>query len=109
MVVENRPGAGGNIGVDAVAKSAPDGHTIGLAAAGALSVNQSLYSTMPFDPQKDLAPISMLAMIPFLIVAHPSQPRDAGGGAGRREDEAGSPTAMAATARRCISPASSSR
>jgi tripartite-type tricarboxylate transporter receptor subunit TctC len=75
VVVENRPGAGGNIGVDAVAKSAPDGHTIGLAAAGALSVNQSLYPSMPFDPQKDLAPISMLAMIPFLIIANPSQPR----------------------------------
>src|SRR6185312_6008314 len=75
VVVENRPGAGGNIGVDAVAKSAPDGHTIGLAAAGALSVNQSLYASMPFDPQKDLAPISMLAMIPFLIIANPSQPR----------------------------------
>src|SRR4051812_42759937 len=74
VVVENRPGAGGNIGVDAVAKSAPDGHTIGLAAAGALSVNQSLYSSMPFDPQKDLAPISMLALIPFFLVAHPSQP-----------------------------------
>jgi tripartite-type tricarboxylate transporter receptor subunit TctC len=74
VVVENRPGAGGNIGVDAVAKSAPDGHTVGLAAAGALSVNQSLYPSMPFDPQKDLAPISMLALIPFLIVAHPSQP-----------------------------------
>jgi len=73
FVVENRPGAGGNIGVDAVAKSAPDGHTIGLAAAGALSVNQSLYPKMPFDPQKDLAPISMLAMIPFFLVAHPSQ------------------------------------
>ena len=75
VVVENRPGAGGNIGVDAVAKSAPDGHTIGLGAAGALSVNQSLYASMPFDPQKDLAPISMLAMIPFLIIANPSQPR----------------------------------
>ena len=74
VVVENRPGAGGNIGVDAVAKSAPDGYTIGLAAAGALSVNQSLYPSMPFDPQKDLAPISMLAMIPFFLVAHPSQP-----------------------------------
>jgi tripartite-type tricarboxylate transporter receptor subunit TctC len=74
LVVENRPGAGGNIGVDAVAKATPDGHTIGLAAAGALSVNQSLYASMPFDPQKDLAPISMLAMIPFLIIANPSQP-----------------------------------
>ena len=74
VVVENRPGAGGNIGVDAVAKSAPDGYTIGLAAAGALSVNPSLYPSMPFDPQKHLAPISMLAMIPFLLVAHPSAP-----------------------------------
>lgn len=73
IVVENRPGAGGNIGVDAVAKSAPDGYTIGLAAAGALSVNVSLYPKMPFDPQKDLAPVSALAMIPFLLVAHPSQ------------------------------------
>jgi tripartite-type tricarboxylate transporter receptor subunit TctC len=74
VLVENRPGAGGNIGVDAVAKSAPDGHTIGLAAAGALTVNPTLYASMPFDPQKDLAPITMLAMIPFLIVAHPEAP-----------------------------------
>jgi len=74
VVVENRPGAGGNIGVDAVAKSAPDGHTIGLAAAGALTVNPTLYASMPFDPQRDLAPISMLAMIPFLVIANPSAP-----------------------------------
>ncbi len=74
VLVENRPGAGGNIGVDAVAKAAPDGYTIGLAAAGALSVNISLYPSMPFHPEKDLAPVSMLAMIPFFLVAHPSQP-----------------------------------
>jgi tripartite-type tricarboxylate transporter receptor subunit TctC len=74
VLVENRGGAGGMIGVDAVAKSAPDGHTIGLAAAGALSSNVSLYPSMPFDPQKDLAPVSMLALIPFFLVAHPSQP-----------------------------------
>jgi tripartite-type tricarboxylate transporter receptor subunit TctC len=74
VLVENRPGAGGNIGVDAVAKAAPDGHTIGLAAAGALSSNVSLYPNMPFNPEKDLAPVSMLAMIPFFLVAHPSQP-----------------------------------
>jgi tripartite-type tricarboxylate transporter receptor subunit TctC len=74
VLVENRPGAGGMIGVDAVAKAAPDGYTIGLAAAGALSSNVSLYPTMPFDPQKDLAPITALAMIPFFLVAHPSQP-----------------------------------
>src|SRR5205823_6132239 len=74
VVVENKPGAGGNIGVDAVAKSAPDGHTIGLAAAGALTVNPTLYASMPFDPQRDLAPISLLAMIPFLVIANPSAP-----------------------------------
>jgi tripartite-type tricarboxylate transporter receptor subunit TctC len=74
VLVENRPGAGGNIGVEAVAKAAPDGYTIGLAAAGALSVNSSLYSSMPFNPEKDLAPITALAMIPFFLVAHPSQP-----------------------------------
>jgi tripartite-type tricarboxylate transporter receptor subunit TctC len=74
VVVETRAGAGGNIGVDAVAKAAPDGYTIGLAAAGALALNASLGSSMPFSVEKDLAPISMLAMIPFLLVANPSQP-----------------------------------
>ena len=73
VVVENRGGAGGMLGVDAVAKAAPDGYTIGLAAAGALSSNISLYPSMPYHPEKDLAPISMLAMIPFFLVAHPSQ------------------------------------
>ena len=74
VVVENRPGAGGMIGVDVVAKAAPDGYTIGLAAAGALSSNISLYPSMPFHPEKDLAPITPLAMIPFFLVAHPSAP-----------------------------------
>ena len=74
VLVENRPGAGGMIGVDLVAKAPPDGYTIGLAAAGALSSNISLYPSMPFHPEKDLAPVTMLAMIPFFLVAHPSQP-----------------------------------
>jgi len=74
VLVENRPGAGGNIGVDAVAKAAPDGHVIGLAAAGALAVNVSLYPSMPFNPEKDLAPITSLAMIPFFLIANPSLP-----------------------------------
>ena len=73
VVVENRPGAGGMIGVEAVAKAPPDGYTIGLAAAGALSSNISLYPSMPYHPEKDLAPVSMLAMIPFFLIAHPSQ------------------------------------
>jgi tripartite-type tricarboxylate transporter receptor subunit TctC len=74
VVVENRAGAGGMLGVDAVAKAPPDGYTIGLAAAGALSSNVSLYPSMPYNVEKDLAPVSMLAMIPFFLVAHPSQP-----------------------------------
>jgi tripartite-type tricarboxylate transporter receptor subunit TctC len=74
VLVENRPGAGGMIGVDIVAKAPPDGYTIGLAAAGALSSNIHLYPSMPFHPEKDLAPVTMLAMIPFFLVAHPSQP-----------------------------------
>jgi tripartite-type tricarboxylate transporter receptor subunit TctC len=74
VLVENRPGAGGMIGVEMVAKAPPDGYLIGLAAAGALSSNISLYPSMPYHPERDLAPISMLAMIPFFLVAHPSQP-----------------------------------
>lgn len=74
IVIENKPGAGGMLGVDQVAKAAPDGHTIGLAAAGALSSNISLYPKMPFHPEKDLAHVTPLAMIPFFLVAHPSQP-----------------------------------
>jgi len=73
IVVENRPGAGGMLGVDAVAKAEPDGYVIGLAAAGALSSNIHLYPKMPFHPEKDLAPITNLAMIPFFLVAHPAQ------------------------------------
>ena len=72
IIVENRPGAGGNIGVDAVAKAAPDGYTIGIGAAGALAVNVSLQDKPPFDPQKDLTPITMLAEIPFLLIGAPS-------------------------------------
>lgn len=74
VVLENRPGAGGNTGIDAVAKSAPDGYTIGLGAAGALAANVSLYSKMPYHPAQDLAPVSNVAFIPFLLIAHPKVP-----------------------------------
>lgn len=73
VVVDNRPGAGGNIGLTVVAKAAPgDGYTLGVGAAGALSANSSLYAQMPFDTQKDLKPVSMLAAIPFVIIGNPS-------------------------------------
>jgi len=72
IVVENKPGAGGDLGVDAVAKAAPDGYTIGIGAAGALSVNVSLKEKMPYNPQTDLTPITLLTAIPFVMVAEGS-------------------------------------
>ena len=69
IIIENRTGAGGVIAVDMVAKSAPDGHVIGIGAAGALSVNVSFNEKMPYDPVKDLSPISLLAEIPFILIA----------------------------------------
>jgi tripartite-type tricarboxylate transporter receptor subunit TctC len=70
IVIENRSGAGGNIGIAAVAQAAPDGYTLGVAAAGVLTVNPYLNrAAMPFDPQKDLAPVTLLAQIPFVLVA----------------------------------------
>jgi tripartite-type tricarboxylate transporter receptor subunit TctC len=74
VIVENRPGAGGNVGIHAVVKSAPDGYTIGLGAAGALAANVSLYPKMPYDPAKDLAPVSNVAFVPFFLVANPKLP-----------------------------------
>jgi tripartite-type tricarboxylate transporter receptor subunit TctC len=76
LVVDNRPGAGGNIGLAAVAKAVPDGYTLGVGAAGGLTANVSLYPQMPFDVAKDFAPITMLAAIPFVLVGHPSLPAD---------------------------------
>jgi tripartite-type tricarboxylate transporter receptor subunit TctC len=74
VVAENRPGAGGNIGVDGVAKSPPDGYTIGLAAAGALVINQHLMGKLPYDPVKDLAPVSKLADIPIVVAVANATP-----------------------------------
>jgi tripartite-type tricarboxylate transporter receptor subunit TctC len=73
LVIENRAGAGGNIGMAAVAQARPDGYTFGVAPAGALTVNPHLNSSMPFDP-KDLAPITLLAEIPFVLVASANVP-----------------------------------
>jgi len=68
FVVENRAGAGGNIGADVVAKSAPDGHTLLMGTVGTHGINKSLYSKMPFDPQRDFAPITLVAGVPNVMV-----------------------------------------
>jgi tripartite-type tricarboxylate transporter receptor subunit TctC len=73
VAVENRSGGGGNIGFDAVAKSRPDGYTI-LIASEPLTVNPSLYANLPFDPLRDLAPLTMIATLSQVLVVHPSVP-----------------------------------
>lgn len=72
VVVENKPGAGGNIGADFVAKSPPDGHTLLVGYNGPLAINQSLFDRMPYDPQKDLAPITLAVKSPQYLVAGPA-------------------------------------
>jgi tripartite-type tricarboxylate transporter receptor subunit TctC len=74
VVVENKPGAGGNIGADYVAKSAPDGYTVVMGALSTHAVNPSLYAKMPYDAQKDFAPITLVAVTPNVLVVNPSLP-----------------------------------
>lgn len=74
FVVDNRAGAGGNIGTDQVAKAAPDGYTIGLSTSGPLVNNKFLYKSMPFDSDKDLAPIALVCEIPLVIASNPKVP-----------------------------------
>lgn len=74
IVVENRPGASGVIGTEAAARSAPDGHTLFLGTLGNLTANQYLYPKMPVDPLKDLAPLTQVVAVHFVMVAHPSLP-----------------------------------
>ncbi|HPA89442.1 MAG TPA: tripartite tricarboxylate transporter substrate binding protein [Quisquiliibacterium sp.] len=70
VIVENRPGAGGNIGAEAGARAAADGYTLTLAAAGFMAVNPSLYAKLPYDSVKDFAPVSLLVKAPLLLVAN---------------------------------------
>jgi tripartite-type tricarboxylate transporter receptor subunit TctC len=74
VIVENRAGASGVIGTEAAARSAPDGHTLFMATMGNVTVNQHLYPKMPVDPLHDLAPLSQVVAVHFVMVAHPSLP-----------------------------------
>lgn len=74
VVVDNRAGAGGNIGGQAAAKATPDGHTLFMGTVGTHAINASLYKKMPFDPVKDFAPLTRVANVPNLLVANPAQP-----------------------------------
>jgi len=74
VVVENRAGAGGNIGMELGAKASPDGYTLVLAPAGNLTVNPSLYRNVPYDVTSDFVPVTALAVVPNILVVHPSVP-----------------------------------
>ncbi|WP_151447655.1 Bug family tripartite tricarboxylate transporter substrate binding protein [Lacisediminimonas profundi] len=74
VIVENRAGAGGNIGAEAVAKAAPDGYTLQMGTAGNMTVTPSIYPNMPFDTVRDFQPISLVATLPNLMVVNPKVP-----------------------------------
>ena len=74
VIIENRPGAGGNIGVDYVAKSAPDGYTLIFGHVGTFGFGPSLFPKLPYDPIRDFAAVNLFAMVPNMLVVHPSLP-----------------------------------
>jgi tripartite-type tricarboxylate transporter receptor subunit TctC len=74
VIIDNRGGAGGNIGMELAAKAPPDGYTIVLALTAQLAVNPSLYKNLPYDPLRDLEPITLLATGPYVLSVHPSLP-----------------------------------
>jgi tripartite-type tricarboxylate transporter receptor subunit TctC len=74
LVIDNKPGAGGNIGLDALAKSAPDGYTIGMGQTANLAINPSLYAKMPYDASTDFAPVGLVSAQPMVLVVSAGSP-----------------------------------
>ena len=74
VIVENKGGAGGNIGANEVAKAPPDGHTLLIGFNGPIAINKTLFANLPYDPQKDLAPITLMVTAAQFLVVHPSVP-----------------------------------
>ena len=109
FIVENRAGAGGNLGAGAVAKAAPDGYTVGTVSTHA--INPFLYSKLPYDTVKDFQPVSLIARLPNILVVHPSLPANTVAEliAHLKPNPDKLPTARRAPALRSISPPSCSR
>jgi len=74
VVIENKPGAGGAIGLEAIANAAPDGYTVGMADTGPLAINPALYRKLGYDPVASFVPVSLIANLPFVLVVHPDLP-----------------------------------
>ncbi|CAM5787675.1 MFS transporter OS=Rhizobacter sp. Root404 OX=1736528 GN=ASC76_21925 PE=3 SV=1 [Rhizobacter fulvus] len=78
FIIDNKPGAGGNLGADAIAKSAPDGYNLLMGTVGTHAINAALYPKMPFDPVKDFVPVVLVAGVPNVLVMNPAKAESAG-------------------------------